>query len=907
MSLLDDILAKLDAMPAEAVDALKAKYVENRPVWLPNVGAQAEAYYSKADVLLYGGSGGGGKGGRPDDKVLTPFGWRKYRDLKVGDAICAVDGTVTHVIGVYPRGVQPTYRFTWSDGATTVVDGDHIWRGWWTGKTRKIGNEPTGGEASTGNWITTEIAEMAATGASGRFSIPVMEPCAFNVAGEKKGPHRFIKRHTPPYVLGVLLGDGSITGSQVSWTKPDEEVAERVRDALVKSGLGDDVVSRRDCEGKSPSFGISTRTGIREHLEDIGLMGLRSEAKFIPRMYLLASIDERWELLRGLMDTDGWSEEDGECYFATSSMRLADDVTHLARSLGAIVSRRDKSPTYTYLGERRNGLPSVTLRLKMQNSERMFHLERKASRCRGFKHQSMGRYLERIDRDIDQETICIKVRHPSALYVTDDFVVTHNSDLGLGLAFTAHRRSLILRRRYANLSALTERAIQINGSRNGFNGSPPPLLRATVNGIERFIQFGANQHAGDEEDWQGHPFDLKYADESTQFLESQIRFHMGWLRSTTEGQRTRMVLGTNPPIDANGDWIVGMFRPWLDLTHSNPAKPGDLRWYVTAEDGSDVEIPETDLGKDDKGRPCHKEWTRRDGTPLLAMSRTFIPAALKDNPYLANTDYGAKLDGLPEPLRSAIRDGNFMAARSDADFQVIPTQWVIEAQARWKPDGFKQFDMTAMALDPAGGGKDSEELTWRHGPWFAEPISAQGEKTSGAQSAVVAIFVNRRNGAPVVIDAGGGYAGAVIERLEDNSVTYIRFNGASSGLGRTKDSGLPFANKRAEVWWKFREALDPSQPGGSEIALPPDPELRSDLTTPCLDTKALEQRGVIQIESKESIRKRIGRSPGKGDAAVMCWSEGSAAVKKALRNTREARPAFANVGHASVKGHRFRR
>jgi len=161
------------------------------------------------------------------------------------------------------------------------------------------------------------------------------------------------------------------------------------------------------------------------------------------------------------------------------------------------------------------------------------------------------------------------------------------SDLGLGLAFTAHKRSLILRRHYSNLSALIERAIEINGTRDGFNGSPPPLLR-TQDG--RFIQFGANQHAGDEQAWQGHPFDFKFIDEAVQFLESQIRFHLGWLRSVDPNQRVRAVLGTNPPIDANGDFIIGMFRPWLDLTHPKPAMPGELRWFVTAPDGSDLEV-----------------------------------------------------------------------------------------------------------------------------------------------------------------------------------------------------------------------------------------------------------------------------------------------------------------------------
>lgn len=470
------------------------------------------------------------------------------------------------------------------------------------------------------------------------------------------------------------------------------------------------------------------------------------------------------------------------------------------------------------------------------------------------------------------------------------------SDVGLGLAFTAHRRSLILRRRYANLSALTERAVQINGSRNGFSGSPPPLLR-TADG--RYIQFGANQHAGDEQDWQGHPFDLKVFDEATQFLESQVRFHLGWLRTSDPAQRCRGLLATNPPIDANGDWIISMFRPWLDITHPNPAKSGELRWYVTADDGTDLEIPPVDLVRDEQGRLIHASMKNKEGKPLLALSRSFIPAKLADNPFLVNTNYAAQLDSLPEPLRSAVRDGNFMASRADAAFQVIPTDWVIAAQSRWRPTGHEGLAMTAMALDPAGGGKDSEALIWRYGYWFSETIKAQGEKTSGAQGAAAAIFLNRRDGAPVVVDAGGGYAGAVIERLQDNSIAYIRFNGAGSSGGRTIDSKLPFANKRAETWWRFREALDPSQAGGSKIALPPSQSLLADLTAPCLDAKALEQRGVIQIEPKEDLRARLGRSPDEGDVAVMCWSEGAVAVKKAAFQNAD-RPKFANVGRAHI-------
>lgn len=460
------------------------------------------------------------------------------------------------------------------------------------------------------------------------------------------------------------------------------------------------------------------------------------------------------------------------------------------------------------------------------------------------------------------------------------------SDLGIGLAFTAHRRSLILRRKYANLGSLTERAIEINGSRDGYNGSPPPLLR-TADG--RYIQFAGNQHLGDEQDWQGQPFDFKMFDEAVQFLELQVRFHLGWLRSTTEGQRTRALLATNPPIDSDGDWIIGMFRPWLDITHPKPAKHGELRYFVTAPDGSDLEV--------DGPEPIQLPGADSVSHP---MSRSFIAAALKDNPYLIDTGYQKQLDGLPEPLRSAVRDGNFMAARQDAAFQVIPTDWIVQAQARWTPDGGRDTLMTAMGFDPAGGGADAAELSYRHGGWYGPIVTAKGEDTADGSAAAATIVKHRRGNAPVIVDCGGGYGGAVTLRLKDNEIPHHRFNGAEGSTKHTKDGSLKFANRRAEAWWKFREELDPDQEGGSVIALPPDPELRADLAAPIYSVGA---RGIL-IESKDDIRKRLGRSPGKGDSVVMALSTGDQAVKRIAARRAGALQATANMGYSALKRRR---
>lgn len=457
------------------------------------------------------------------------------------------------------------------------------------------------------------------------------------------------------------------------------------------------------------------------------------------------------------------------------------------------------------------------------------------------------------------------------------------SDLGLGLAFTQHIRSLIIRRKYANLSALTERAIQINGTRAGYNGSPPPLLR-TEDG--RYVQFAGCQHAGDEQDWQGHAFDLKVFDEATQFLESQVRFHLGWLRSTIPGQRVRALLATNPPISAEGDWIIGFFKPWLDITHPNPAQPGELRWYVTAPDGSDLEV--------DGPAPVQLPG---NSAPSIPMSRTFIPAFLKDNPYLVDSGYQAKLDGLPEPLRSAVRDGNFMAARADADYQVIPTQWVIEAEARWNTGKPENAMMTAMAVDIAQGGADRTVVAARYGGWYMQPHAVNGSETPDGSSVAAMVVKYRRDNCPVVVDMGGGYGGDTLSRLKDNGIDCVRFNAANKSTAVARDgSKLTFRNKRAEAWWRFREALNPDQEGGSTVCLPHDPELRADL---CAPTWTLTSSG-IQIESKDDIKKRIGRSTDKGDAVVMAMSEGDVAVKKREKAWKE-RPAQANLGYANLK------
>lgn len=249
------------------------------------------------------------------------------------------------------------------------------------------------------------------------------------------------------------------------------------------------------------------------------------------------------------------------------------------------------------------------------------------------------------------------------------------SQLILGLAFNCHRRSLIMRRHYGELERLIDDALLIHGSRDGFNGTPPPRLRISH---DQVIQFRAAQHIGDERATMGQGRDLLGIDEATHFAESQVRFLMGWVRTETPGQRCRTVLATNPPLTSQGLWVNAMFAPWLDPNFPKPAAPGELRFVVTDEDGKDLWVDRANDIRMIRGKA------------VRPTSRTFIPASVRDNPYYAATDYERQLDALPEPYRTQLM-GGFTTTFRDADFQVIPTRWIEAAQARWKPDGHKHF------------------------------------------------------------------------------------------------------------------------------------------------------------------------------------------------------------------------
>jgi hypothetical protein len=434
------------------------------------------------------------------------------------------------------------------------------------------------------------------------------------------------------------------------------------------------------------------------------------------------------------------------------------------------------------------------------------------------------------------------------------------SQLILGLAHNEHKRSLVMRRQYGDLDRLIEDCLKIHGSKDGFNGSPPPKLKITD---EQIIDFAAANRVGDEQGQMGKGRDLIGIDEATHFAASQIRFLMGWNRTEDPGQRCRVVLATNPPMTAEGLWVIEMFAPWLDPKYSKPAKNGELRWVISNDDGKDQWVD---------GPGWYPVQVAGIEKMVEATSRTYIHASVRDNPYYVASGYEKNLDAMPEPYRSLLM-GGFKTAFKDQANQLIPTKWVQLAQERWKPELPEGVPMCAMGIDASGGGDDPMVIASRYDGWFDELVEIPGKtipmERAGSYCAGIVISY-RRDQALVIVDMGGGYGGPMYEHFVGNQVEVKAYKGAESSTRRSSDGKLRFTNKRSAAYWYFREALDPGQPGGSPIFLPKDQALLSDLTAPTFEVTP----NGIKAEPKEKVCERLGRSTDRGDAVVMAWFEG---------------------------------
>lgn len=445
------------------------------------------------------------------------------------------------------------------------------------------------------------------------------------------------------------------------------------------------------------------------------------------------------------------------------------------------------------------------------------------------------------------------------------------SQLLLGKALQKHKRSLILRRLNKEVEYLVDATEAVVGHRDGYNGQTKRWHMPD----DRLVIFGGCQHPGDEQGYKGEPKDFIGIDEASTFLESQVDFVSQWIRTADPNQATQLMLATNPPDTPEGEWIVNWFAPWVNPDHPLYPQPyGKLLYFERA--GNEFRWSEEPF-----------EITIANGKKVRSLSRTFIRAFLSDNPDYDNTDYAARLAAAPEELRARYERGEFVSDPIDDEFQVIKTVHVMAAQERWRtmdrqrPGPPENIAMTAMGADIAVS-IDRTVLSPRYNTWFATQIVAPGKTTSEGWQAAQFMMHHLRDGAQINIDLGGGYGSSAYEYIKNNNFcTILGISGAESAMGKSVCGKFKFKNKRAEMYWRLREALDPNS--GFNIALPPDPELKAEL---CAGRWRLGPASggspVIIMEEKDEIKKRLGRSPDKADSLVLSWYTGSHRMARAM-------------------------
>jgi hypothetical protein len=438
------------------------------------------------------------------------------------------------------------------------------------------------------------------------------------------------------------------------------------------------------------------------------------------------------------------------------------------------------------------------------------------------------------------------------------------SDLVAGLALTRHRRSLVLRREKAQTEGIVQRLGEILGSTRGYS-SQKSVWRLEASQGDRLIEFGGLDGPHDHHKWQGRAHDLIAYDEVTEMREAQVRFTMGWARTSDPAQRARVLMTFNPPTTAEGRWVLDFFAPWLDPKHPHPAEPGELRWFTTIR-GRDVEVPRADRFVLFNHKPLHDFDPAEFGAEkiITPRSRTFVPSRVTDNFFYMRTGYVDTLQAMPEPLRSQMLDGDFAAGVEDSDWQVIPTAWIDAAMARWSHREWVP-EMDSMGVDVAVGGRDAFVISCRHGNWFAPLIRVPGREIpqdAGGPITAGHVIRHRRDRAVVHVDVIG-WGLTTANFLTENGVQTIAVNAASASGSGTADGRLKFVNVRAEMVWRLREALDPQ--GSEPVALPNDPALRADLAAYQWSATA---RGIL-VRSKDEMKTLLGRSPDAGDAVCL--------------------------------------
>ena len=346
---------------------------------------------------------GAGKALPLDTDILTPNGFVKMRDIHVGSVVYDENGEKTNVIAEFPQSeLKQKYKITFNDGSYVICCKDHLWK--YDVKTNIKHHK----------WKVNNIVDIInkyglKKNKSLNIYIPVCKPIKF----DKK--ELFI----PPYLMGALLGDGGFTQNTISFTNVEKDVIDKVN--LLVSTWG--VFKRRKNKSHPQLHFVGGKNNLFKKYIENTFHHANSKTKFIPNEYKMSSIEDRLELIRGLIDTDGSINEKGHIKIGFVSEQLAKDLQFVLQSLGyrskmTIGKRKGKNNTYNlYIRGCDDKLFS-----SIKHKERFKH--RKVGKNH---HYDILKIVSVEPLDKKSEMKCITVDSPLHTYICKDFIVTHNT------------------------------------------------------------------------------------------------------------------------------------------------------------------------------------------------------------------------------------------------------------------------------------------------------------------------------------------------------------------------------------------------------------------------------------------------------------------------------------------------
>lgn len=356
---------------------------------------------------------GSGKAQPLDAKVLTPTGWALMGEIKAGALVIGADGKPKKVLEVFPQGEKDIYKVSFSDGSFTKCCEDHLWL---TSTFNDRSHRKIIKKIRPLNEIKKTLYRYDG---SSNHAIQMVEPVNFE-------PQDVL---IDPYLLGLLLGDGCFASkTNVSLSNLDDEIIKYCENSILPYNLILKKHGRCDYYLVNKTKKAFQKNKLMSELNKYNLMGKLSYRKFIPKQYLFNSVEVRLSILQGLMDTDGFISSNGlSTIFYTTSPQLSKDVQFIVQSLGGKAVIKNKKTKYTYKNVKKQGKDSFAVFISLPNNIIPFRVSRKLSRIKNKVKYFPIRYIRNIELIEKKQAQCILIDSEDHLYITDDFIVTHNT------------------------------------------------------------------------------------------------------------------------------------------------------------------------------------------------------------------------------------------------------------------------------------------------------------------------------------------------------------------------------------------------------------------------------------------------------------------------------------------------